>query len=155
MLIRALAFVPNARVTFVGDGSWQGDLERMADSCSVCERITFAGWHENPLTIISHADLLVNCSRTEAGSLAIREAFMCGVAVLVTDCPGNRWSVANGAWGRIVPCTIEALAEGLRHVCDNPSWCLPTCGFDAIMESLAEDQRQTLEFVSTFDWTKR
>jgi len=154
MLIKALPEVPCVDVAFVGDGDWQRYLESLAVELGVRERVSFVGWRDDPMIEIDKANLLVNCSRTEAGSLSIREALFSGVPVLATDCPGNRWSLADGRWGRIVPMSGDGIAEGLRHVCEDFSWCLPNNGFGEIRAAMEKSQRQTLDFVCSFDWTK-
>src|SRR5262249_10274197 len=66
---------------------------------------------------LSHADLVLNCSRVEGFSNAIAEALSVGAAVLASDVPGNREAVRESG---VLFSTEEDFLEKARSLLGSP-----------------------------------
>ncbi len=106
MLIRgfALATVPNARLVMVGDGPLRGELEALAASLGVRDRVDFVGIQSNVAEWLQAGDVFALTSLSEAASsLTLLEAMASGLPVVVTAVGGNPEIVRDGIDGLYVP----------------------------------------------------
>lgn len=105
MLIRGFAEVstPGARLVMVGDGPLRGDLEALATSLGVRDRVDFVGIQSNVAEWLRAADVFVLTSLSEASSLTLLEAMATGLPVVVTAVGGNPEIVRDGVDGLHVP----------------------------------------------------
>lgn len=71
-------------LVIVGDGPLRGDLERLADSLSISERVHFLGIQPNPYPWIAAAEQLILCSAWEGHPNVLLEADALGVPSIVT-----------------------------------------------------------------------
>lgn len=110
-------------LVLVGDGRERASLERLTAELGIDDSVTFAGYQANPYPWIAAADLVCLPSRHEASPLIVPEALVLRRPVVATDCPGGtRESLADGRFGRLVPCEDpEALADALAEHLKNPS----------------------------------
>jgi glycosyltransferase involved in cell wall biosynthesis len=84
-LLRAAAQLPDARVVVVGDGPLRAKLSELADALGVVDRVTWAGWVDDPASLLATFDVFVLPSRFEGLPLVILEAMLAGVPVVATD----------------------------------------------------------------------
>ena len=124
-LIRAfsrLAGLRPCRLVILGHGSKQHELEALAKDLAVADRVSFAGWTDNPFAFMSRAALFVLSSIHEGFSLVLAEALACGCPCVSTDCPsGPAEILQHGRLGPLVPVGDDAaLAEAMGHVLDQP-----------------------------------
>jgi glycosyltransferase involved in cell wall biosynthesis len=107
LLLRALALLPRAwswRLALVGEGPQRRKLEALARSAGLAERITFAGYSDDPFGWMMRARLAVCSSVYEGLGNAVIEALACGTPVVSTDCPyGPREILQHGRYGTLVP----------------------------------------------------
>lgn len=98
ILIEALARLkdPRFRVTILGEGVLQPDLERLAEERGVRSRVHFAGFLANPYPVIARADAVVMSSRFEVFPNVVLEALACGTPVVATPAPGGIFEIAAG-----------------------------------------------------------
>jgi glycosyltransferase involved in cell wall biosynthesis len=91
-------------------------LTRLVAASSRADRVTIAGFRENPYPWIARADLLVLCSDHEGLPNVLIEALVCGTRVVSTDCPSGPREVLTGELARfLVPCgDTAALAAAMR-----------------------------------------
>ena len=110
-------------LVLVGDGRERASLEQLTAELGITGSVTFAGYQANPYPWIAAADLVCLPSRHEASPLIVPEALALRRPVIATDCPGGtRESLAEGRFGRLVPCgDPEALAEALADHLRAPS----------------------------------
>ena len=151
-LLDALARVPGVRLSLVGDGPDRDSLVRRAETLGISARVEFAGWQKDVAPFLSNAGLVVNSSRSEALGLSTIEALLSGAPVLATDIPGNRESLSNGRYGRLVPDSVEGLASGLAAFAADPHVCDPDVGFAVVREELRAISLASTERLGSIDW---
>lgn len=105
MLIRGFSTVstPGARLVMVGDGPLRGDLEALATSCGIRDRVDFVGIQSNVADWLRAGDVFALTSLSEASSLTLLEAMATGLPVVVTAVGGNPEIVRDGVDGCHVP----------------------------------------------------
>ena len=126
------------RLLVVGEGAHRSALESLASELGLTERVTFLGRRprrEIP-RYLSAADVFVSGTVREAVSMALLEAFACGVPAVVTDGGGARELIVDGRNGYVVAdrdpvvfgerlWTVAsargAMAEGCRRVAERYS----------------------------------
>lgn len=146
LVIRAFATaaIPGAHLEIAGAGDYRGDLERLAASLDLRDRVTFLGRirEEEKLHLLRRAWALLLTSPKEGWGITNLEAAACGTPVLASDSPGIRESVRHGETGFLVRHgDIGALAEAMRHIATAP-------------ELVGLLGRQARAFAETFTWTR-
>ena len=122
--IRALAFLddPRPRLRLVGaesDGGERAELEELAASLGVVDRIEWRGAVDDTAPEYRAADVVVAPSRWDGLSLALLEAMACGATIVASDVNGSE---SLGDAGVIVPADDpEALAEGIGRLLEDAS----------------------------------
>lgn len=110
----------NARLFLVGeDRGIQADLERLAFSLGVSDRVHFLGQRNDVPLLLMAMDLYVMASHEEGSSNALLEAMAAGLPIVATDVGGNREALDDGLAGMLVPphdpgalsCAIEKLLD--------------------------------------------
>jgi glycosyltransferase involved in cell wall biosynthesis len=103
------------RLLLIGDGMLREELEKRAAELQIADRVTFAGYLEDPFSWLLRAEVAVCSSRFEGFGNAIVEALACGTPVISTDCPwGPREILADGHYGTLVPVgDADALARAI------------------------------------------
>ncbi len=114
-LIKAFAGVSkqsDARLLILGDGPMRGELETLAKSLDLHERISMPGFSENALAYLKRAKLFVLSSRFEGFGNVVAEALACGTPVVSTDCPHGPAEILDGGrFGSLVPVGDVAALE--------------------------------------------
>jgi glycosyltransferase involved in cell wall biosynthesis len=117
VLIRALAYVEDATLLVVGDGSERERLEELARVVGVSERVDWHGWSETPRNYLGALDVFVLPSRNEGFPLALLEALLAGTAVVASDVGSVAEAIQDGETGLLVPPDDHvALAGALRRL---------------------------------------
>lgn len=120
-LLRAFASVaeehPESRLTIVGDGPLREDLESLAGSLGVRERVEFTGFvdREEVYRILAASDLYVQPSHSEGFCVALVEAMACNLPVVVSDIPVLH-EVVDEAGSYAAPTEPAAFADRLRRL---------------------------------------
>jgi len=124
-LINALCRVrdklPPFKCIICGDGSERARLETMAIDCSPGE-VEFTGWKfgDGYLDLIRRADIYVSCSESDSTSVSLLEAMAAGALPVVSDIPGNREWVSDGASALMFPVgDADTLASALVRAATN------------------------------------
>ena len=118
-LLRALRTVPHAHLLLVGDGPLRLQLEQLAQSLEIANRVSFLGWREDVAAILKASDIYVHSTHSDGFGLAACEAMAAGLPVVASDVPGLA-QVVNGA-GILVPAGDErALADSLNALINSP-----------------------------------
>lgn len=115
-LLRALARVRDAghalHAFLVGDGPRRPELETLAGSLGIADRVHFLKHRADVPAIYAQADFGVLCSSAEGMSNAVMEGMAAGLPMVVTDVGGNPELVADGERGLVVPpLKPDALAQ--------------------------------------------
>lgn len=107
LLLRAAQRVlqTNPKVVFlvVGDGPDRGELEVLAGTLGIGDRVRFAGIRDDVPALLRSSDLFVLSSKTEAFPLVVLEAMASGLPVVATDVGSVREMVEDGISAIIVP----------------------------------------------------
>lgn len=110
------------RLVIVGDGASRPQLEALAKSLGIADRVTFQGFQSNPYAWIRRARLMAFSSKMEGLPNVLLEALAVGQVVVSTDCPtGPREILDEGRAGLLVPvgdapALADAIGRGLRDV---------------------------------------
>lgn len=121
-LLRAFAALQagaSPQLVIVGDGPLRDELEVLADSLGVKDRVRFLGVRHDVPALISACDLFVLSSAWEGFGLVVAEAMACQRPVVATDCGGVREVVGNAGF-LVPPKDSAALAEAMER-----ALCLP------------------------------
>lgn len=92
------------RLFLVGeDRGIQVDLERLASSLGVSDRVHFLGQRDDVPSLLMAVDLYAMASHEEGSSNALLEAMAAGLPIVATDVGGNREALDDGRAGMLVP----------------------------------------------------
>lgn len=140
----AKAAVPGARLEVAGAGDYRPELEGLARSLDLGDRVTFLGRisEAEKLRLLRRAWALVFTSPKEGWGITNLEAAACGTAVIASNSPGIRESVRHEETGFLVPHgDVDALAASIARV----------AGDRALVERLGTQARK---FATTFTWER-
>jgi glycosyltransferase involved in cell wall biosynthesis len=123
-LLEALAFlVPRhsaIHMVIIGDGPLRRDLESLAASLGVADRVTFAGSRADVSELLPALDIFVLSSLYEGFPIALVEAMVAGLACVATEVGGTPELVADRRNGLLVPpASAAALAEVLSELAED------------------------------------
>ena len=106
-LIRAFAQLQqqrDCRLLILGKGNQQAALQALIDELKLTDKVSLAGYVDNPYQYLAHADLFAFSSRWEGLGFVIIEALAMGTPVVATQCPsGPREILQDGNIGALVP----------------------------------------------------
>ncbi|MCR4256712.1 MAG: glycosyltransferase [Candidatus Uhrbacteria bacterium] len=108
---------PETSLVIVGDGSERATLEKLARSLRIDDAVLFAGAQHDVTTYLARASAYVQSSYFEGWGLAVIEAAVAGLPIVMTDvgCAGE--VIKDGESGLVVPPgNVKALAEALERV---------------------------------------
>ncbi|TAJ31587.1 glycosyltransferase [Bosea sp. (in: a-proteobacteria)] len=119
-LLRAIAQVdraPPVKLLLLGEGPLRGELETLASSLGLAERVAMPGFEADILPSLRAARMLVLSSRFEGFGNVVAEALGCGTPVVSTDCPhGPAEILDHGRYGRLVPVgDSQAMARAIEQ----------------------------------------
>ena len=144
LIIRAFAALdhPTAKLLIAGTGDHRGELERLARSLDLGDRVGFLGFIDDrrKLALLREAWALAFTSPKEGWGITNFEAAACATPVIASDSPGLRESVRDGETGFLVPHgDIPALTNAMRRIATDP----------ALVATLGERGRR---FAERFTW---
>ena len=96
-LLRAMAQVSNADLLLVGDGDLRPQLERLAESLGIAQRVHFLGRRNDVAELLKMADIYVHPPAFEGFGIAAVEAMAAGKAIVATNVPGLAQVVGDAA----------------------------------------------------------
>jgi len=111
----------NFKWIIVGDGEDRELLEKMIEKESLEDRIFLIGEKKNPYPYIKQCDVYVMASRREGKPMAVTEAQILGLPIIVTNYSSAKEQVINGKDGIIVDNIDEGIYEGIKKILDNPA----------------------------------
>ncbi len=111
----------NARWYVIGEGDLRQELSRQISSSGLSEDFVLLGAIDNPYPYFAKADIYAHLSRYEGKSIALQEAQILGLAIIASDCSGNREQINNGVDGILVPLEPKSIAEGLIGLIEDES----------------------------------
>jgi glycosyltransferase involved in cell wall biosynthesis len=126
LVIRAFAAmgVANAVLEIAGAGDYRGELETLARSLDLGDRVRFLGRisEAEKLSLLRRSWALVFASPKEGWGITNLEAAACGTPVVASNSPGIRESVRDGVTGFLVSHgDVPAMAAAMRRVAESSS----------------------------------
>jgi len=115
---------PTARLAIAGTGDHRPELEALARSLDLGDRVRFLGFvtDADKLRLLREAWALVFTSPKEGWGITNFEAAACATPVVASDSPGLRESVRDGETGFLVPHgDVPALAAALGRLAGDPA----------------------------------
>jgi CDP-glycerol glycerophosphotransferase len=116
-LIRAFDLVhrdnPNTRLVIMGGGPLRQDLEDLVVDLGLVMSVTLPGRLANPYAVMTNSDCFVLSSNYEGQPMVLLEAMVLGLPIVTTDFASVRGTLPSG-YGRVVPRSVEGLADGMR-----------------------------------------
>jgi glycosyltransferase involved in cell wall biosynthesis len=118
-LLRALGALPEAHLLLVGDGPLRPQLEHLAQSLGISQRVSFLGWRNDVAALLKASDIYVHSTHSDGFGIAACEAMAAGLPVLASDVPGLADVVAGA--GILFPAGDDkALAQHLATLIGSP-----------------------------------
>ena len=117
-VVKTLSGSSDFEVWILGGGDQRRALQEQIDRLKL-KNVTLMGQVSNPYPYLAAADCFVSSSLWESYGLAIQEAFVLGVPVVVTECPSIR-EVVDPDCGTIVENSYEGLLNGMRKMLESP-----------------------------------
>jgi len=109
VMVRAMAILKaqgvDVYLKIAGDGPEMPRLTHLIIDEGVSDRVSFAGWIDEPADYLHGLDLFVLPSRVEPFGLVVAESMAAGVPVVATDIDGPKEILQHGALGRL--CAAE------------------------------------------------
>ena len=120
-VIRAFAALadPSATLEIAGAGDYRSQLEALARSLDLGERVRFLGRisEVQKVALLRRAWALVFASPKEGWGITNLEAAACATPVVASNSPGIRESVRDGRTGFLVPhADVGAMADAMRRI---------------------------------------
>lgn len=114
---------PDTRFAIIGDGPLRHDLESLAASLGLAQRVAFLGYQRRVADLLAGSDILVSSSRDNEGcSNSILEAMFLGIPVVATDIGGNVELIDHGRTGFLTPAQdVAALAQAISARLADPA----------------------------------
>ena len=140
----ARANIPGATLEIAGAGDYRPELERLATSLDLGDRVKFLGRinESEKLRLLRRAWALVFTSPKEGWGITNLEAAACGTAVIASDSPGIRESVRHGETGYLVRHgDVEGISEAMQRLASDR----------VLVEQLGARGRN---FAMTFTWER-
>lgn len=110
----------DARIVLVGDGIEKHSIAEHITQTGMGDYVHLAGYQSDVRPYLEVADAVVNCSGTEAFSLAILEAMAMGKAMVCTDVGGTREQIREGVNGFLFgPGDVCTLADRIARLLDS------------------------------------
>ncbi len=98
---------PEAVLVYIGDGELREEISSKAKELGVDGNVKLAGNIIPATPYLSSLDCFVMGSHSEACSLALLEAMLAGVPVIVSDRGGSPELVVDGKYGQVVECNNQ------------------------------------------------
>lgn len=102
-----------------GEGEYFDDLRTKISAMGLAEDIVFLGIRENPYAYMVRADIYMQTSRHEGKPIAVEEAKVLGVPILVTNFTSASEQLENGKLGHIVDISEDGIYMGLKRMLDD------------------------------------
>jgi glycosyltransferase involved in cell wall biosynthesis len=146
LVVRAFAACdsPDAELEIAGAGDYRSDLEALARSLDLGDRVRFLGRisESEKLSLLRRAWALAFASPKEGWGITNLEAAACATPVVASNSPGIRESVRDGETGYLVPHgDIAAMANAMTRL----------AGSRSLVSELGSKARA---FATTFTWER-
>ncbi|MBY0539727.1 glycosyltransferase family 4 protein [Patescibacteria group bacterium] len=134
LLVDAMSFLPNMHLVLVGDGPEKDNLQVRIAEKGLTARVRIAPW-QDPAPYYAYADAFALVSRYEGYGLAIMEAALRGLPIVVTDVGVSGYELKNDMDILATSPTAEAIASALSRLKED----------SALRETIASSARKKAE----------
>lgn len=116
IFIKALAQIPDAYGWLAGDGPLRQELEQLAKTEGVIDRVRFLGWRTDRAALLRAADVCVLPSRYEPFGTVILEAWAAGTPFVACKSAGPAATVEDEVNGLLVEIDdVHGLTSAMRR----------------------------------------
>lgn len=150
-----VAAEPRARFVAIGQGPQLAELEARRDAADLGDALRFVGFRPDASRLIAGFDVFCLASHHEGLPLALMEALVLGVPVVVTDVGGIGELVTDGQEGALIPARrpdglaaalLAVLGDAPRRVQQGEAAAQRGDGLDAVAVQAAVE-RQYLDLI--------
>jgi L-malate glycosyltransferase len=118
---RLMAKHPKMEFVLVGDGDLRADLEKLANTLGLTDRVMFLGERHDIAAVLASAAISILPSISESLSNTIMESMAAGVPVVACRVGGNEELIRDGESGFLVsPDNLDELAECVERLVTQP-----------------------------------
>jgi glycosyltransferase involved in cell wall biosynthesis len=116
-LVRVLAELPGAILVLAGDGELRSEVEQLARTLGVSDRLRLLGYIDDLGSWYGAFDVFLLTSANEGTPVVAIEALAAGVPVVATDAGGTSTVVDDGETGLLAPIgDVSALAAHIERL---------------------------------------
>lgn len=117
VVIKSLVDLPGVYAWLAGEGPSRQELETLAQTLGVSDRVRFLGWRTDRAALLEAADICVFASRYEPFGTVFVQAWAQKTPVIVSDADGPRQFCIDGEDSLIVPIDdVAALRTAISRV---------------------------------------
>lgn len=118
---RIYASYPHARLWLIGDGPLRLNLEALAQELGIVARVNFLGYTDRVGEYLQGMDIYVNSTIDEGFGIAVVEAMLAGVPVVLADAGAHPELINDGEQGFLYkPGDVDALVNSLKQLIEQP-----------------------------------
>lgn len=118
--LQALAEMPGVYAWLAGDGPIHRQLETLAKSLKITDRVRFLGWRTDRSALLAAADVCVLPSRHEPFGTVTLEAWAAKIPLVACKSAGPAATITDGETGLLVPIDdTQALRQAMRRALDD------------------------------------
>jgi glycosyltransferase involved in cell wall biosynthesis len=114
-LVEAMVLVPDLHLVLVGDGPEKESLQKLIAEKGLSARVRIAPW-QDPAPFYAYADAFALVSRYEGYGLAVMEAALRALPIVVTDVGVSGYELKNDMDILTVAPTVNAIANALSRL---------------------------------------
>ena len=121
---RVVAQSPNVHLVVAGPG--EGDMEHQVRTWitqhGIGDKVTLTGMllGQDKLELLADGDIFVLPSYGESFGIAVTEAMLCGMPVVVSDQVSIQRVISETGSGMVVSCTADSLASAMLRLAEDP-----------------------------------
>lgn len=132
------------RWSVFGEGEERSVLESKIKDSGLENEFILYGTVSNPFPYLRESQIFVQCSKYEGQSMAVREAKVLGLAIVLSLCEGNNNQIIDGVDGIYVASDALSIADGIESLIKNPELRLRLGSAAAKSNQKHEDAAQML-----------
>lgn len=103
-----------------GEGEERTDLENRIKAAALEDSFILFGSARNPFPYLREAQIYVQCSKFEGQSIAVREAKVLGMPIVLSLSSGNHDQLTDGVDGIYVGTDALSVADGIERLITDP-----------------------------------
>lgn len=107
----------------IGKGAEEKKLLELVENYGLKENFMLLGEQSNPYSIVKQADIFVQPSRFEGKSIAIEEAKILEMPIVVTNYPTVGDQITDGYTGVIAAITVDSIFKKVKMLLDDEGQC--------------------------------